>query len=88
MRHFKYSPELQVMMKKSVHFPATHIHSTEKPKPIIVQQVIGDHVVEAVGTMVERNGLDGWGWTSCIRWKVDGHFVNKTNLLLKFGIEV
>ena len=88
MRHFKYSPELQGMMKKAVHFPVKHKYDRTKFEPIVIAKEIGGHTVEAVGTKVERNGLDGFGLTSCVRWKVDGCWVNKAKLLVRFGIEI
>lgn len=88
MRYFQYSPELQRMMKKAVHFPWKHLDDRTKYEPIVVAQQIGGHAVEAVGTMIERNGRDGYCLTSCVRWRVDGRWVNKAKLLVQFGVEI
>jgi hypothetical protein len=72
------------MMSQAVHFKPQHRYEKTKPAPVIVTRQIDGHEVTATGRMVERNSLDGWVWSACVTWKVDGKRVNKTQLYIQF----
>lgn len=83
---FKYSSELKDMLKKACTFQYTFSYVPVKPKPIKVEREINGLHVVAIGSMVERNTLDGWVCVPCVRWELDGVKVSKQLILSLFGV--